>query len=173
MDGLQTWAALAEILGALTIVSGGAFGLLQFREFRKNRRYKVAADLCHQFSAPETARAFKLVRQLPDNVSLAELREMGPEYEDAVMIVGMILETMGLMVYQGIASFTTVNDLAGGMVMLVWRKAGRFVAEVRELDDDPARGEWFQWLAERCAEFNRDCDPAYIAHAGWKKWGAK
>ena len=173
MDGLQTWAALAEIFGTLTIVSGGAFGLLQFREFRKNRRYTVAADLCHQFSAPETARAFKLIRQLPDNVSAAELQEMGQEYEDAVMIVGMTLETMGLMVYQGIASFTTVNDLAGGMITLVWRKTGSFVAEMRELDDDPARGEWFQWLAERCAEFNRDSDPAYIAHAGWNKWGAK
>jgi hypothetical protein len=47
------------------------------------------------------------------------------------------------------------------------------LAEMRELDDDPARGEWFQWLAERCAEFNRDCDPAYIAHAGWNKGDAK
>jgi hypothetical protein len=44
------------------------------------------------------------------------------------------------------------------------------LAEMRELDDDPARGEWFQWLAERCAEFNRDYGPAYIVHTDWKKW---
>ena len=71
MEGLQTYAALAEIFGALTIICGSAFALFQFREFRKMRRYQVAADLCHQFSAPDTARAFKLVRQLPDNVTVA------------------------------------------------------------------------------------------------------
>jgi len=59
MKDLQTYAALAEIFGALTIVGAGMFGLLQLREYRNTRRQHVAAELCRQFSAPDTARAFK------------------------------------------------------------------------------------------------------------------
>jgi len=169
MEELQTWAALAEILGALTIVTGGGFALIQFREFRRNRRYQVAADLCHQFSAPETARAFKLVRQLPDDVTVAQLKEMDPEFEDSILIVGMILESIGLLVYRRIASFEIVHDLAGGMIAMVWRKIGAWIIEWRELDDDPAFAEWFQWLSERAAEHNRDYSPAHIAHAEWSR----
>ena len=172
MDNLQTLAALAEIFGALTIVGAGLFGLLQLREYRTTRRQRVAADLCRQFSAADTARAFKLVRQLPDNVSVAQVKEMDQEYEDAMLIVGMYLESIGLQVCQGIASFATVNELAGGMVTMTWRKLGRWIAEWRELDNDPYFGEWVQWLAERVAEVKSTNDPAYIEHANWKRYGS-
>ena len=39
MESLQTYAAIAEIFGALTIILGGAFGIMQLREF-----YDVAKD---------------------------------------------------------------------------------------------------------------------------------
>lgn len=169
MEELQNWAALAGIIGALTIITGGGFALLQLKEFRRNRRYQAAADLFHQFSAPEAARAFKLVRHLPDNVTVAQLKEMDSEFEDSMLVVGMILESIGLMVYRRIASFEVVNDLAGGMIAMVWRKIGCWIIEWRELDNDPAFAEWFQWLAERTAEFNSDYRPAYVAHADWSK----
>ena len=137
------------------------------QDFRN--RYQVAADLCHQFSAPDTARAFKLFRQLPDDVTIEQLNAMGPEYEDSMLIIGMILETMGLMVFRRIASYETVNELAGGMITMVWRKAGRWVIEWRELENDPEFSEWLQWLSERIAESSTDSAPAYVAHATWKK----
>lgn len=169
MDELQTYAALAEIFGALTILCGGAFAFFQVREFRKIRRYQVAADLCHQFSAPDMARAFKLVRQLPEDVTMAHLKTMEPEYEDSVLIVGMFMETLGLMVYQRIASYKTVQELAGGMVTMVWRKIGRWVTEWREVEDNPEFGEWLHWLSERIAESSNEEGPAYIVHANWNK----
>ena len=50
MDSLQTYAAIAEIFGALTIILGGAFGIMQFREFRARRRQQIASDLCQEFT---------------------------------------------------------------------------------------------------------------------------
>ena len=168
MDGLATYAALAEIFGAVAIVGGGIFAVFQLAEYRRRRRDQVAAELCRGFAQPELARAITLIKRLPDGISAADLQAMEGEYEEAAQIVGMSFETMGLLVYKNVASFQMIQELAGGLIMMMWRKIEAWVKTTRVEQGNPRFGEWVQWLAERMAEAERDMVPAYEAHARWK-----
>ena len=169
LDELARYAALAEIFGALTIVGGGMFAAFQITEYRRRRASQVAADLCRGFTEPELARAVTLLRSLPDGLGLSAVRERGPEYEEAMQIVGMTFETMGLLVHKKIASFTIVQELAGGLLLMMWRKMEVWARDVRVDQGNPRFGEWVQWLAERVDEREGDLQPAYEAHADWRE----
>lgn len=168
MEHLQTIAAMAEIFGALTIVVGGVFAVFQLMEFRKRRKYQVAAELCRQFSDPQFGRAITLIRMLPDGVPVDALREMDPEYEEAAQVVGMAFETMGLLVYRNLASFHLIQELSGGLMLTVWRKLEVWITTTRVESGNPRFGEWMQWLTERVAEHESSMVPAYEAYAHWR-----
>jgi hypothetical protein len=167
---LQTLANVAEIFGVLTVVGGVLFGLVQLREFRRQRRDAVAADLMRSFHSPDLARAVSMICQLPEGVSAKELRARGPEYETAAITICTTFETMGLLVYREIAPFEIVRELAGGILVVTWKRLETWAAEVRVEQSQPSFTEWFHWLAERIEEWNEthDCTPAYERHVDWK-----
>ena len=168
MESLEHYAAAAEIFGALTIIGGGLFAVVQFREIRRRRASQVAADLCSNFTEPDLARAINLLRTLPDGLGIEEIEKRGTEYEEAMQIVGMTFETMGLLVHKEIASFEIVQKLAGGLLLMMWRKMGTWTKEVREDQGNPRFGEWIQWLAERIEECEPAVTPAHEAFADWR-----
>ena len=65
---LQSYAAIAEIFGAVTIVLGAVFALVQLAEYRRRRKNQVAAELCRKFAEAEVGRAVTLVKRLPDGI---------------------------------------------------------------------------------------------------------
>lgn len=169
MAELQTIAAMAEIFSALTIVGAGVFAVIQFSEYRKRRRYQVAAELCRQFSDPEFGREVTLIRRLPDGISAEALGSMDPEFEESAQIVAMAFETMGLLVHKNLASFQLIQELTGGLLLTLWRKLEVWIRTTRELSGNRRFGEWVQWLAERLAEEERSIVPAYEAYADWRR----
>src|SRR6478672_5147267 len=128
---LETIADISQIASAATIVGGIIFGLMQLSEYRKQRRDAVAAELMRAFMSPELASAIALIRALPDGVSAEELRERGPETERAAVIVNVTFETMGLLVFERIAPFSLVLELAGGIIVVMWHKLGPWMSKVR------------------------------------------
>ncbi len=168
MRTLADFAAAAEIFGALTIVVGGLFAVFQLAEYRRRRSSQVAAELCRGFIEPDLARAVTLLRMLPDDLGLEEVREWGVEYEEAMQIVGMTFETMGLLVHKDIASFQIVQELAGGLLLMMWRKMSAWTKDVRVVQGNPRFGEWTQWLAERIEECEGEMVPAFELHRDWK-----
>lgn len=165
---LQQIADYANILGALSVVGGIGFGLVQLTEYRKQRRDVIAAELMRTFYSADLADAVTLVRSLPDHCSASELRQRGPQYERAAIIVNTSFETMGLMVFRRIADYDIVEELAGGMVAMLWRKLDAWIATVRDEQSQPSWAEWFQWLAELASSRKNEARPAYVAHRGWK-----
>jgi hypothetical protein len=165
---LESLAHIAQIIGAGSIVTAVIFGCFQIVEFRKRRQNMVATDLMRSFYNRDLAHAVALIRTLPDGVSAAELRERGPEYEEAAVLVSTTFETMGLMVFRRIAPFSLVEELAGGMTIVVWRKLSAWLETVREEQSQPSWAEWFQWLAEQMIAVNAQDDPAYLRHKDWR-----
>ena len=170
MADLSLYASIAEIFSATAIVGGALFAIVQLNEYKRRRRNEAAAELCRQFTQPELAKAFILLNTLPDGLGIEEYRKRGPEYEEAAQVVGMTFETMGLLVYKDMASFRTVQELAGGLLLMTWRKSGDWVKEVREVENNPRFGEWAQWLAERLSELEPEMIPAYQKHSDWNKY---
>jgi hypothetical protein len=164
---LQDIANYAEILGALTVLGGVLFGLFQVSEFRKQRRDAIAAELTRTFYNAELADAVALVRSLPDHCPPNELRQRGPQYERAAIIINTTFETMGLLVFKKIADYETVQQLAGGMIVVMWRKLDAWLEQVRKEQSQPSWAEWFQWLAEQTAARKDEGRPAYLEYRDW------
>ena len=165
---LEQIAAFAEILGAGSIVTGLIIGILQIRAHRSQQRDRVATNLMQTFYSPEFSKSIILLYQLPDGISTAEMRQRGPEFEEAAVVVSASLETMGLLAYKKIAQFDLVMELVGGMVVVVHRKLANWIVEKRESQNHPGWSEWFEWLAMRAEEHLSDKTPAYQRTGDWR-----
>jgi hypothetical protein len=164
---LETLASLSQIVGTVTIVGGTVFGLIQLWELKKQRRNAVAGDLMRTFMDADLAQAITLIRALPDGVSAEELRSAGPETERAAVLICTTFETMGLLVYQRIAPFSLVMELAGGITVVMWHKLGPWLTQIRKEQSQPSWAEWFQWLAQQCERHKNPGAPAYVLHDNW------
>lgn len=165
---LETLANVAEIVGATTIIIGLLFGWAQIREHRNHRRDLVAVDLMKSFYGQDFARAIHTIRSLPDGVSADDLRERGAHVEECAVVVAMTFETMGLLVFQRVAPFSLVRELAGGMVVVMWTKLSSWADTIREEQSQPSWAEWFQWLAEQVSDGSPQEEPAYVQFRNWR-----
>lgn len=144
---LQDIAAVAEIIGMLTIVTGLVFGIFQLRAHRVQQRNAVATSLAKTFYNTEFAKSVVLLHQIPDGAAASEINDAGPEFAEAAVVVCTSFETMGLLVYRRIAPFDLVMDLAGGMSRSMYRKLENWILDRRVNQNQPSWAEWFEWLA--------------------------
>lgn len=165
---IELLANLAEIAGGIMIVGGAIFGLVQLRELKQQRITAVTSDLMRTFYSTDLSHAVSMMHELPDGISAKELRNMGPEYERAAVLICTNFETMGLLVFEGIASYQTVQHLAGGMITSMWRKLSIWTEELRQEQNQPSWAEWFHWLAERMEQTKNEAAPAYEKHRDWQ-----
>lgn len=165
---LETVSNVCQIIGTITIVGGTIFGLIQLNELKKQRRDSVAGELMRAFMDYDLANALTIIRGLPDAISVEELRRAGPEAERAAVLICTRFETMGLLAFQRIAPFKLVVELAGGIVVVMWRKLGAWLDHVRSEQDQPSWAEWFQWLAQQCDAAKKQSVPAHLREADWR-----
>ena len=159
---------LSQLLVAATVVIGTIFGLLQLSEFKRQRRDSTAGELMGSFMSVEFAQAQAIVMRLPDQMPAADLRALGAEVEQAAVLVCTTCEAIGVMVFERITPFPLVLNLAGGLVVVLWRKLEPWVVELRREQANPADSEWFQWLAEQCKKSKPIVSPAYLEYRDWK-----
>lgn len=166
---LSTWASIAEIIGAGTIVSGLIFGWFQLRQFRTQQRNAVAINLTQTFYSHDLAKALALLQSVPDGIGLQELRNKGPEYEFAAITIITSFETMGLLVFKRIAPLDLVLDLSGGIIAVMCRKLRNLQDQLRVEQQQPSWGEWFEWLGDQALKAKSETEPAHIRHKNWKR----
>ena len=165
---LATWGNIADIIGAGSIVTGLIVGWIQIRHLRRQQRDAVAINLAQTFYSRDLARSIALLQPLPDGISLAQLRELGEEYEQAAITVCTSFETMGLLVYKRIAPVDLVLDLAGGIVSIMCKKLRRWQEDLRVEQQQPSWGEWFEWLGDLALKRKAASEPAHVKYRNWK-----
>ncbi len=164
---LATWANIADIIGAGTIVTGLTVGWIQIRHLRRQQHDAVAINLAQTFYSHELARAISLLQPLPDGISLEQMRALGENYETAALTVCTSFETMGLLVFKRIAPMDLVLDLAGGIVGVMARKLRQWNEDLRAEQQQPSFAEWFEWLGDQALQRKVLSDPAHIKHQNW------
>jgi len=165
---LEQLGAIAEIIGACTILTGLIFGAYQIRAHRIDQRNAIASELTSTFYNAELARAVLLLHELPDGATVEDLRSRGPAFEDAAIIVCTSFETMGLLVYRKIAPFDLVMDLAGGMVASMHKKLNGWIVAKQIEQNQPSWAEWFAWLARRAEKYKHSADAPSGPASGWR-----
>ncbi len=166
---LTTLANLAEVIGAAMVVGGLAFGVIQLRQYRLERRTRAAFEVARSFQSAEFARALRLVLSLPCGLDAAGLRQRGAEYEDAAMLVSLTIESIGLMVHRRIVSLHMVWELMGGVLLAAWVRLRGWTEDTRTEQGRDKFNEWIQWLADQLERHKAQCepDPVYFRYAKW------
>ena len=167
---LQTLANIAEIFGALLVITGVFFGLMEVRHYRQQRQETAAMEIMRAFQSLDFNRALRLVMDFEQECSRCKEESMPQQLQDAAMLVSTTLEAVGLMVYQRIVPFRLVQQLMGGTIQASWRVLRPHTEVLRQNLSRPSIHEWFQWLSERLSEHPeyRDEEGAYLEYEGWK-----
>jgi hypothetical protein len=169
MTDLSRLADMAEILGALVVVGGIAFAVLQMQQIRQQRREMAAIELFRSFGSPAFSDAYRRVLQMPDGLNAGGIRAQCPDCEDAAMLIATTMENIGVMVYHRIVPCAVVNDLVGSSTIILYHKLERWIVDLRDELGSPWMFEWFQWLAMMLEDLPGSHQlPAYEAHRDWK-----
>jgi hypothetical protein len=173
---LQSAANIAEIFSALMVIAGVVFALIEIRHFRQQRQETAAMEIMRSFQSPGFTAALRLIMDYEQVCRNCDDEAMPLELQDAAMLVSTTLESTGLMVYQRIVPFGLVQQLMWGTIQASWRVLQPHTEWLRRKLCRPSIHEWFQWLAERLAEYPeyRDEEGAYSKYPHWKpERGAK
>jgi hypothetical protein len=168
MNELSTLADMAEILGVIIVIGGVFFALMQMRHLRQQRREMAAIELFRFFGSPAFANAYLRVLRLPDGLDKAGIEARGEDMENSAMIIGTTMENIGVMVFHRIVPSVVVRNLMGNSSVILFRKLQQWIRELRVELGNPAAFEWFEWLANKLEELEKDDEPAYVLHKSWK-----
>lgn len=84
-------AAVAEILGAGSLVFALLVGAYQIKQFRRDRKDRSAAELMQMFQTPEYVSGMLEVVRLPEGAKAQNVRERGPKFEKTAAAITLIL----------------------------------------------------------------------------------
>ena len=160
-------STLANLVNAVAVTAGVIFAGVQIRHYRQQQRRDSMLELVRSFQNPAFASALRRINSLPDGASREKIREvLGPDGEDAVFLIGLTWESIGLLVFRREVNFDLVADFFSGSVSVSWRKLHRYVEEDRRFVERETVWEWFQWLAEQmiAREKKSPPTPAHLAH---------
>lgn len=168
MNDLANIANVAEIIGAIIVVGGLIFAVLQMRQTRQQRREMAAIELFRFFGNPKFTAAYKRVLRLPEGISADDIQKNDTGLEESAMLICATMESIGVMTFQRIVPFMVVHNLMGTSGPALWRKLAPWVDMLRAEQEAPTMFEWFQWLADRLDSNNVPNEiPAYVAHESW------
>lgn len=167
---LQLLSNIAEIVGTLLVISGVFFGLIEIRHYRQQRQETAAMEIMRTFQSRDFTSALRLIMDYEQECLKCRENSIPQNLQDAALLVSTTMETIGLMVYQRLVTFQTVQLLMGGTVQASWRVLRPHTQWLRDKLERPSVHEWFQWLAERLEEHPeyRDEEGAYLKYSNWR-----
>jgi len=164
-------STLANLINAIAVTAGVIFAAVQIRQYRQRRQRDAMLELVRSFQSPAFTAAYRRVLSLPDGADAAKIREvLGPDGEDAVYLVSLTWESLGVLVYRREVTLDLVDDFFSGPLVISWRKLKVYSEEWRRTLNRETGNEWFHWLAERMLEREKTVPPipAYVAHRHWR-----
>ena len=164
-------STIANLINAIAVTAGVIFAAAQIRQYRQRRERDAMLELVRSFQSPAFTAALRRVLSLPDGADSAKIREvLGPDGEDAVYLVSLTWESLGVLVYRREVTLDLVDDFFSGPLVISWRKLKVYSEEWRRTLDRETGNEWFHWLAERMLEREKAAPPipAYVAHRHWR-----
>ena len=160
---------LFDFFTMVAVIIGLIYGALELRSIRAAQERDSVLELVRTIQTPEYARAMRVVQNLPDDLTLADFRDLPEEEWLLISHFRLTWESLGIMVYRRDVSLDWVDEFYRYNILLSWEKLGPLVHEHRQEVGYDGLNEWFQWLAERLMERNEGQDPV-PAHEAYRDW---
>jgi hypothetical protein len=108
-------STLANPVNAIAVTAGVIFAAVQIHHYRQRQRRDAMLELVRSFQDPAFASALRRINSLPDGANREKIRELlGPDGEDAVFLIGLTWESIGVLVYRREVTFDLVADFWSG-----------------------------------------------------------
>ena len=161
---------ILQIIEIIAVATGVIFALYQLRQYHHRRNRDAALVLLHSLQTPEFSHGMGLLFELTEGLTKEEFKEQAGDNMLYFNALFATFESIGVLVYHNELDITLVHDFFSGPIKLCWRKCGRYFEEIRKETNQESIGEWFQWLAERILELDKQSTtlPAHIAYKDWK-----
>ena len=163
-------ATALQLISTVALVAGVLFAGVQWRAARLARTREAQLQLLRSFDSPEFTRSMYECAELPDGQTKAQIESLGPDRLNRVWFWVGLMESLGELVHDRAIPIGLVDNSFGGPVLITWHKLSPFVHDIRAEWKRDTMAEWFEWLADRLAELERDRgrEPAYVREANWK-----
>ena len=165
-------STLANLINAFAVTAALIFAAVQISYYRRGIRREAMLELVRSFQSPAFTSALRRVLSLPDGADAQKIREvLGPDGEDAVYLVSLNWESLGILLFRREVTLDLVDDFFSGPILLSWQKLKVHSEECRRTLNRETFNEWFHWLAERMMERERLSPPVpvYIAYRTWRE----
>src|SRR3954464_1520302 len=125
-------STIANLINALAVTGGLIFAGVQIRQYRERKHRETMLELVRSFQSPAFTSALRRVLSLPDGADIKKIHEvLGPDGEDAVYLVSLTWESLGVLVYRREVTMDLVDDFFSGPILLSWRKLHVYAEEWR------------------------------------------
>jgi hypothetical protein len=142
---------IANISLSLTFLAGLIFGIAQVKVAARDRRERLTIETLRAFQSREFAElmAFVNSKRFPKNRE--ESAALDPESTILMIEFSQKMESLGILVAEGLVDIELVDKTLGTYVTVTWNKYKNFILPIRN-ERDPYLSEYYQWLAERMEE---------------------
>ena len=104
-------ATLANLINAFAVTAGVIFAAAQIKYYRQRRRREAMLELVRSFQSSAFTSALRRVQSLPDGADTEGIRKvLGADGEDAVYLVSITWETLGILVFHREVTLDLVDD---------------------------------------------------------------
>jgi hypothetical protein len=164
-------ATLLNLISTIAIVGALIFTALQVRAASSARRDQAAVVIIQTTQNASWTQALSLVSTLPENASAEYIREKGEVMERALFELSIRLEPVGYMIFCRLITLKAVDDLIGGIAIVIWSRSRAWTEEYRKSTHNPKFNEWVEWLADRIAERRTRLqpEPAPREYRNWRE----
>ncbi len=160
-----------NLISTFAIVGALIFTGLQVRSANRTRSDQAAVTVIQTAQSISWIESLALLATLPEDAEIAQVEAAGKAMVSAIFSFNIALETIGYMVYCRIITLKAIDDLIGGVTLLYWSRARKWMQKYRESTNNPKMGEWSEWLADQIMvrRARGDHGPAHIRYRNWRE----
>ncbi|MBV9963544.1 MAG: hypothetical protein JO072_14970 [Parafilimonas sp.] len=139
---------IANIALTLSFIIALIFGIAQVKTAERDRRERLTIETLRSFQTHDFAELLYFINNAKIPSTQKAIRAIPEEEQVKFIEYGQQMESLGILVAEGIIDIDLVDKTLGSFVTTSWEKYKPVFQDIREKAPDPFLGEYFQWLAE-------------------------
>lgn len=142
-------ALIANVALTLSFIIGLVFGIAQVKAASRDRRERLTLQTLHSFETREFAELLYHVTSTEIPSTYEEWKKESPETRIRFIEFGQRMESLGLLLAERLINVDLVDKTLGSFVVASWNRYKILFMDMRQKQEDPFLGEYFQWIAEQ------------------------
>ncbi|MDR3696684.1 hypothetical protein [Mucilaginibacter sp.] len=144
----ETITNIANIALTASFIVALIFGIAQVKTAKRDRRERLTIEVLREFQTTGFVEVITYISTNDMPTTWTGLQNLPPKEQIMLVQLGQQMESLGIMVAEGIIKMDLVDKTPGSFVTTARNKCEAMFLDIREQQPDPFLAEYYQWLAE-------------------------